>query len=143
MTKTQSAYISGFARGITEAISDSAFHSPSSMTARAIRKNALTEDLSEEFGVPEDEIKLVKADITLSDHLARLGWDRENTWNLGRRLGFVIGKPQELWFLEDDAEILDAYSGCEDGGGPFYFIEEVFVAVYEEVALLFIIGNDE
>ncbi len=143
MTKTHSAYISGFARGITEAISDQAFHGPSSMTARALRKNAIAADLAEEFGVPEEEIKLVPADITLSEHLSRLGWDGESAWNLNRRLGFVIGKPKELWFLEDDEEILDKYSGCEQGGGPFYFIEEVFVAVYKEVALLFVIGNDE
>ena len=40
MTKTYRAYISGFARGITEAISDQAFHGPSSMTARLLSKAA-------------------------------------------------------------------------------------------------------
>ena len=143
MTKTARSYISGFARGITEAISDSAFHCPSSMTARLIRKDHILEDLAEEFAVPEEEIKLVRAEDGLEDHLARIGWSREHAWNLNRRLGFVIGKPQELWFLEDDADILDEYSGYGKGNGPFYITEELFVAVYKEVALLFVIGNDE
>ena len=143
MTKTQSAYISGFARGITEAVSDSAFSGPSSMTAKLLRKNALKEDLAKELGAQEDEIKLVRADKSLSDHLAMLGWSRNHAWNLNRRLGFVIGKPKELWLPEVSGEILDDYSGYGKGNGPFYFTEELFIAVYDEVALLFIVGNDE
>ena len=143
MTKTAFSYISGFARGITEAISDQAFHNPSSMTARALRKDHLTEDLAEELGVREEEIKMVRAEEDLSEYLGRLGWSREHAWNLDRRLGFVIGKPRELWLLEDDGDILDRYSGYNKGGAPFYFAEEVFVVVYKDVALMYIIGNDE
>ena len=54
MTKTRSAYISGFARGITEAISDNAFYGPSSMTARLLNKDALKEALADELGTSRE-----------------------------------------------------------------------------------------
>ena len=143
MTKTRSAYISGFARGITEAISDSAFHGPSSMTARLLNKDALKEDLARELGTAEENIELVRPEETLEDHLAMIGWSREQAWNLSRRLGFVIGKPTQLLLVEADGDVLDDYSGFGGGKGPFYFTEELFIAIYKDVALLFIVGNDE
>jgi len=143
MKRTYSAYISGFARGITEAISDNAFHGPSSMTARLLNKKDLAEDLAKELGTTEDKIKLIRSDETLSDQLAKMGWSREHAWNLDRRLGFVIGKPLELLLVDVDEEVLDDYSGFGGGDGPFYFTEDLFVVVYKEVALLFVVGNDE
>jgi hypothetical protein len=143
MTKTRSAYISGFARGITEAISDNAFHGPSSMTARLLNKDALKEDLADELGTAEDNFEIIPSEDTLSDHLAKFGWSREHTWNLNRRLGFVIGKPSQLLLVEASEDVLDGYSGFGKGNGPFYFTEDLFIAVYKDVALLFIVGNDE
>ena len=143
MKRTYSAYISGFARGITEAISDNAFHGPSSMTARLLNKKDLAEDLAKELGTTEDKIKLIRSDETLADQLAKMGWSREHAWNLDRRLGFVIGKPLELLLVDADEEVLDDYSGFGGGNGPFYFTEDLFVVVYKEVALLFVVGNDE
>ena len=143
MTKTYRAYISGFARGITEAISDQAFHGPSSMTARLLSKDALKEDLAQELGTAEENIEIGPSEDTLSDHLAKYGWSREHTWNLNRRLGFVIGKPSQLLLVEAGEDVLDGYSGFGKGNGPFYFTEDLFIAVYKDVALLFIVGNDE
>ena len=143
MTKTYRAYISGFARGITEAISDQAFHGPSSMTARLLSKDALKEDLAQELGTAEENIEIVPSEDTLSDHLAKFGWSREHTWNLNRRLGFVIGKPSQLFLVEADEDVLDGYSGFGKGNCPFFFTEDLFIAVYKDVALLFIVGNDE
>ena len=53
MTRTQLAYYSGFVRGITEAISDNAFRSPSSMSTRVFKKDSLEK--------PVDPVKLNEA----------------------------------------------------------------------------------
>ena len=144
MTRTQLAYYSGFVRGITEAISDNAFRSPSSMSTRVFKKDCLEKDLAKELKCSEEDIVLEKSALSLSDYLKlELGWDTENAWNLGRRLGFVIGKPEALYTIKDDGELRDNYSGFSRGGGPFYFVEDLFIAVYKELAVLFIVGNDE
>ena len=144
MTKQQLAYYSGFVRGITEAISDNAFRNPSSMSARVFKKDGLEKELSKELGCREEDIVLQPSALSLSDYLKlELGWDSESAWNIGRRLGFVIGKPDDLYTLKDDGEIKDGFSGFSRGGGPFYFIEDLFVVTYGDLAVLYIVGNDE
>ena len=144
MTKSQLSYYSGFVRGITEAISDAAFRNPSSMTARVFKREGLEKELAKDLHCKEEDIILIQSALSLSDYLKlEMGWDSENTWNLGRRLGFVIGKPEALYTIADDGEIRDNFSGFSRGGGPFYFIEDLFIAMYGELAVLFIVGNDE
>ncbi|MBR5731417.1 MAG: hypothetical protein IKX89_05680 [Firmicutes bacterium] len=144
MTKQQLAYYSGFARGITEAISDNAFTNPSSMTARVYKRDGLEKELAKDLHCKEEDLILQPSALSLSDYLKlELGWDSENAWNLGRRLGFVMGKPDALFTLRDDGEIKDRYSGFSRGGGPFYFVEDLFIAFYGELAVLYIVGNDE
>ena len=40
-------------------------------------------------------------------------------------------------------ELLDAGSGYEDGWGPFYILEEVFLILYRKDAVLVMVGNNE
>lgn len=144
MTKAELNYYAGYVRGVTVAISDNAFKGPSSLSSRVFKRDELVKELSKEFKCSEEDIVLEKSALTLSDYLKlELGWDAENAWNIGRRLGFVIGKPESLYTIKDDEDFRERYSGYSRGGGPFYFIEELFVVYYKQIAVLFIVGNDE
>ena len=144
MTKSQLSYYSGFVRGITEAISDAAFKGPSSMTARVLKGGYMNDVLAKELGVKDSQIELVPIRKSFIEYLTEsFGWDRETAWNLERRLGFVVGKPTELFAIKDDREIREYYSGYGGGNGPFYFTEDLFVASFPELTVLFIVGNDE
>ncbi len=118
-----------------------------SMTADFVLHKEAPEVLSELLGVPEAELKLIEGRLnfrkklfeTLGNNytgrkIARLLED-EIRWELGRRC--VVYEP------ENAQEVCEALSGFSGGKGPFYIVEEVFLAQFDEVTAVFYVGNDE
>ena len=118
-----------------------------SMTASFVLHREAPEVLAELIGVPETELKLIEGRISLRKKLfATLGdnysgrkvsriLEDEIKWELGR--GCTIFEP------ENAKEVCEALSGYSGGKGPFYIVEEVFLAQFDEVTAVFYVGNDE
>ena len=135
-------------RGIVEKAS---FCAPNmkqrSMTASFVLHKEASEVLSELLDVPEDELKLIEGRTSFRKKLFETLGDtytgRKVSKLLEEEIKWELGRKCEIYEPENAQEVCEALSGFSGGKGPFYIVEEVFLAQFDEVTAVFYVGNDE
>ncbi len=105
------------------------------------------EVLSELLGVPQEELKLAEGRLSFRKKLFCTLGDTYTGRKIGRLLEdeirWELGKNCTVFEPENAKEVCEALSGYSGGKGPFHIIEEVFLAQFDEVTVVFYVGNDE
>lgn len=118
-----------------------------SMTASFVLHKDADELLAELLGVPEAEVRLEEGRISfrrkLYEVIGNSYTGRKVARQLDSELTSALGKGRVLYEPEDPSKVCEALSGYSGGRGPFYIVEEVFLAQFDTVAAVFYVGNDE
>ena len=62
---------------------------------------------------------------------------------LESELSWELGRPRGIYELTDKQPVCEALSGYKGGPAPYYIVEDIFLAAFSEVTVLFYIGSDE
>ena len=118
-----------------------------SMTASFVPSIEPPEVLSELLGVPKEDVKLSQSRLSfrrkLYETLGNNYTGRKISRLLENELGQELGSGCVLYEPENAQEVCEALSGYSGGKGPFYIVEDVFLARFEEITAVFYVGNDE
>ena len=118
-----------------------------SMTASFVFHREAPEVLSELIDVPETELKLIEGRVSFRKKLFTTLGDNYTGRKVSRLLEdeirWELGKDCTVFEPENAKEVCEALSGYSGGKGPFYIVEEVFLAQFDEVTAVFYVGNDE
>lgn len=139
-------YTDGFINGIVRLASAvSTDMGPSGMAAVVAR--SATAAACELSGVDAESIKTHEANQSLKELMSELldGFSKADglTDSLMHLIECEIGEASAVLRFDNDWVLRKAMSGYSGGEGPFYFTEDLFVGVFPEVEVLFIVGNDE
>lgn len=117
----------------------------SEISAACFPTESYLDRFCESFGVPHAQVQLIPAERTLPQILATwLGGDQAKyiddlLWLLNGKLGNV----KTVSRVKESAALLDTLSRGNGGAGPYYFMEDLFFAVFEQAAVCFFLGNNE
>ncbi len=135
-------YINGLVR-MASACSTWIGHSE--ISAACLPKEGTAEALAEAFGLPPEETALTPVSQTLAQVFAQwLGGKEEKLradllWLLETRLG----KPGQVYRLQNEEKMIDRLGWGEGGGGCYYFAEDAVVVSFADGAVCFYMGNNE
>ncbi len=62
---------------------------------------------------------------------------------LESELAWELGRGCTIWEPVNKQEVCEALSGFKGGPAPFYIVEDMFLAAFDEVTIMFCIGSDE
>mgnify|MGYP006988880900 CR=1 FL=1 len=141
------ANITGFMNGVIstgQAMSDNM--GPSSLAISVSLSDRYLQDFARDTEAKEIPA-VVETEATLAQELGAIfdGYDTEPV--IGARvadlLERVAGENPKIVRFADEAQIKEAASGYSKGWGPFYFMEDMFFVVFEDLTILIMLGNDE
>ena len=140
------ALLEEYINGLTQmASSCSVWIGRSEISAACLPKEGTETALAEEFGISPEKAALTPVPQTLPQVFAQwLGGKEEKLrdgllWLLHGRLG----DPGQVYRLKDEEKLLGCLGWGEGGEGRYYFMEDVIVVAYTDVAVCFYMGNNE
>ena len=95
----------------------------------------------------EELPEVIETEETLRQDLGQIfdGYDTEPVIGakIADLLERVAGKDPKIVRFVQEKEIKEEASGYNKGWSPFYFVEDLFYIVFEDLTVLLILGNDE
>ena len=139
---SNSGYIDGL---VTMATVTSRGGSYSYARAMCFSRKKWKAQFSEICGIPGEQLEFEKTGESAKDAFrwAFVEEDKRLEEDLFRLMRISLGDEEAVLRPVRPEELLDAGSGYEDGWGPFYILEEVFLILYRKDAVLVMVGNNE
>jgi len=146
--------IDGFTRGYVAGLADmmsdcSGISGPTSITAQCYSLDTFEAELTLELGIEgyEGLMACEPSEILLMELFSEAIGETYDALKAAssmlNRLRFDFGHEQSIMVPENPRLFCEAYSNYSGGRGPFYIVEQVFVIVFEDAAVMFVTGSDE
>ena len=135
--KNDSIYISGLVNMASYNLS------PSYMETDCMELKNYIETFARYYEIPPELIKLKKINIEIDKFFENLlKIDKKSTDNLIYWITKTAGDCHKIYRVENK-EFFDYLSDNNKNLTPFFFLEEIYFIEFENMAICFMIGNDE
>ena len=150
MKRDRLHFVDGYFAGAAEMASASCQNmKASNMTAFCFNPEPefYIHSMAKAFGCEDADIELVETDRTIDAFLEDQFGEDKYALACAKRLKemiyYHVGREKQALVFKEDRKFRELYSGYNDGNAPYYYVEELFVQVYDEGVVMFIVGNDE
>ena len=117
------------------------YTAPSFLSAVLLNKDYIN-DFCLTFLLDIDKSLFIKSDLNIDEYFNYWFNDSNISLEFTNKLKDILGEPIEIINFKDDSIIKELLAG-PFGTTGYYFLEDIFFAIYKDFVYCFMIGNNE